>query len=84
MNPDLELLIQLQRVESELKRVETEREAIPRALAEMDATATEGRLVVSGPGGRSGTTLIFMSVAGATPDIIANAILDAARSAAQA
>jgi hypothetical protein len=43
MNPDLERLIQLQRVESELKRVEAEREAIPRALAEMEARLAEER-----------------------------------------
>ena len=41
MNPDLERLIQLQRVESELKRVEAGREAIPRALAEMEARHAE-------------------------------------------
>ena len=43
MNPDLERLIQLQRVESELKRVEAEREAIPRALAEMEGRLAEER-----------------------------------------
>jgi len=43
MNPDLERLVQLQRVESELKRVEAGREAIPRALAEMEARLAEER-----------------------------------------
>lgn len=43
MNPDLERLVQLQRVESELKRVEADREAIPRALAEMEARLAEER-----------------------------------------
>ena len=58
--------------------------ALDRALAEMDATASEGRLVISGPGGRSGTVLIFMSVAGTTPDMVAKAIVDAAWTAANA
>lgn len=58
--------------------------ALDRALAGMDATASEGRLVISGPGGRSGTVLIFMSVAGTTPDLVARAIVDAARTAARA
>ena len=57
--------------------------ALDRALADMDATADEGRLVVSGPGGKSGTVLVFMSVARTTPDIVANAIVDAARTAAK-
>ena len=58
--------------------------ALDRALAEMDATASEGRLVISGPGGRSGTVLIFMSVAGGTPEKVAEAIVDAARTVARA
>lgn len=58
--------------------------ALDRAVAEMDATATDGRLVISGPGGRSGTVLIFMSVAGTTPDLVATAIVDAARTAVRA
>jgi hypothetical protein len=55
---------------------------LDRALVEMDATASDGRLGISGPGGRAGTTLIFMSVSGTTPDLVAKAIVDAARSAA--
>ena len=57
---------------------------LDRVLAEMDATASGGRLVISGPGGRSGTVLIFMSVAGTTPEMVAKAIVDAARTAARA
>ncbi len=57
---------------------------LDRPLAGMDATSHEGRLVVSGPGGRSGTVLVFMLVAGTTPDIVANAIVRAARTEAQA
>jgi hypothetical protein len=58
--------------------------ALDQALAEIDATSIEGRLVVSGPGGRSGTVLVFMSIAGTTPDIVATAIIEAARTVAQA
>jgi hypothetical protein len=55
---------------------------LDRALAELDATAMDGRLVISGPGGRSGIVLVFMSVAG-TPERVADAILDAARAAGE-
>ena len=43
MNPDLERLVQLQRAEGELKRVEAEREAVPRARAALEAGLAEER-----------------------------------------
>jgi hypothetical protein len=43
MNPDLERLVRLQRAESDLKRVEAEREAVPKALARMEARVAEER-----------------------------------------
>ena len=43
MNPDLERLIQLQRAESELKRVEADREAVPRIRGELAGKLAEER-----------------------------------------
>gem|GEM_PF-4944297 len=55
-----------------------------RPLAGMDATANTGRLVVTGPSDRRPLILMFTSIAGATPDSVAEAIVAAARSASQA
>src|SRR5436309_5967703 len=43
MNPDLERLVQLQRAESELKRVEADREAVPRVRGELAGRLAEER-----------------------------------------
>jgi hypothetical protein len=43
MNPDLERLVQLQRAESELKRVEADREAVPRVRGELAGKLAEER-----------------------------------------
>jgi len=43
MNPDLERLVQLQRAESELKQVETDREAVPRVRGELEGRLAEER-----------------------------------------
>ncbi len=43
MNPDLERLVQLQRAESELKRVEADREAVPRVRGELVGKLAEER-----------------------------------------
>jgi uncharacterized protein len=43
MNADLQRLIHLQRAESDLKRVEAERDAVPHARAELDAGLAEER-----------------------------------------
>jgi hypothetical protein len=53
-------------------------------MADMDATSMAGRLLISQHGGRSGSVLAFMSVAGTTPDGLAAAIVEAGRTAAQA
>jgi hypothetical protein len=47
----------------------------------VDATALEGRVLITQPGSRSGSVHAFMSVAGTTPDGLAAAIVEAARSA---
>lgn len=57
--------------------------ALDHAVGDVDATAIEGRLIVSDAGGRSLLVLAFMAVAGATPDGLAQAIVDAARSSGQ-
>src|SRR6266540_3112103 len=43
MNPDLERLVQLQHAESELKRVEADREAVPRVRGELVGKLAEER-----------------------------------------
>jgi uncharacterized protein len=43
MNPALERLVRLQRSESELRRVEAEREGVPKAIAEAEARLAEER-----------------------------------------
>ncbi|PYQ18664.1 MAG: hypothetical protein DMF79_14430, partial [Acidobacteria bacterium] len=43
MNPDLERLVHLQRAESELKRVEADREAVPRIRRELAGKLAEER-----------------------------------------
>ena len=53
--------------------------AVDRPVANADATALEGRLVVSAPEGRSEMVAAFMSIAGTTPDALARAIVDSAR-----
>ena len=58
--------------------------ALDQALAGLDATANEGRLVVSGSTGRAALVLVFMAIAGMTPDQVAKAIVDAARTATPA
>ena len=50
----------------------------------VDATALEGRVLITQRGSRSGSVHAFMSVAGTTPDGLASAIVEAARSAVQA
>lgn len=47
-------------------------------IREMDATAAAGRLLLSRPLARSGPVLAFMSVAGVTPEALAQLIVDAA------
>ncbi|MGK2850807.1 MAG: hypothetical protein ACSLFN_07860 [Candidatus Limnocylindrales bacterium] len=50
--------------------------ALERPLSEMDATAFEGRLVISEPGRQSsGVVLAFMSLAGGSPDGVADALV---------
>lgn len=53
--------------------------ALDRTLAEVHATANEGRLVISEPGGRSGFAVAFMSIAETTAEGLATAIVNAAR-----
>jgi len=53
--------------------------SVDRPIAGANATALEGRLVISAPEGRSDMVVAFMSVAGTTPDALARAIVDAAR-----
>jgi hypothetical protein len=55
-----------------------------RSLAGMDATANTGRLVVSDRAARGPMILVFTSIAGTTPDIVAEAIIEAAQTAARA
>jgi hypothetical protein len=45
----------------------------------MDATWVGGRLLISQPAARSGPVLAFMSIAGRSPDGLAEAIVEAAR-----
>jgi hypothetical protein len=52
---------------------------LDRPVADVDANAIGGRLIVSEPRARSGIVLAFMSVAGATTDDVANMIREAAR-----
>jgi hypothetical protein len=52
---------------------------VDRPIAGAEATAVEGRLVISVPERRSVMVAAFMSVAGRTPDAVARAIVDAAR-----
>ena len=54
------------------------------AIAGLDATASEGRLVVSGTTGRAALVLVFMAIAGTTPDLVAKAIVDASEAAGKA
>lgn len=56
---------------------------LDRPVGGFDASALEGRLVVSEPHGKSGLVLAFMSVAGATTDDLAGMIRDAARESIQ-
>jgi hypothetical protein len=56
---------------------------LDRPVGDFDASALEGRLVVSEPHGKSGLVLAFMSVAGATTDDLAGMIRDAARESIQ-
>ena len=58
--------------------------ALDRPLAGIDATASGGRLVLSGATGRSGFAIAFMSVAGSTIEQVAGAVVDAAQAAEQA
>ena len=51
--------------------------ALDNALAGLDATSSDGRLVVSGSRGRSAMFVVFMSVAGTTTEQVATAIVDA-------
>ncbi len=55
-----------------------------RSLAGLDATANTGRLVVSGQAERGPVILVFTSIVGTTPDVVAEAIVEAARIAARA
>jgi len=52
-------------------------------IAEMDASLTGGRLLISQHRDGSGAVLAFMAVAGMTPDGLASAIVGAARTAAR-
>ena len=54
---------------------------LDRPVAEIAASAFDGRLIISEPRSRSGLELAFMSVAGATTDDLARRICDAAREA---
>ena len=64
--------------------VDPSKVALDLEIEGVDATATDGRIVVSQAGRRSATVLAFMSIAGTTADGLAGAILEAARSAARA
>jgi hypothetical protein len=48
--------------------------ALDRNIAGMEATTGNGRLMITEPGGRGGTTLAFMSIAGAAPEQLAERI----------
>ncbi len=52
---------------------------LDRPVGEIDASAVEGRLIVSEPRSRSGLVLAFMSVAGPATDDLADMIREAAR-----
>jgi hypothetical protein len=55
--------------------------AFERELDGVDATAPEGRLVVSAPGTRGGTVLVFQSLDGGDASSVARSIMDAVRTA---
>lgn len=56
--------------------IDPTRTALERAMPSMDATAFEGRLVISEPGRASGgVVLAFMSLAGGTPAGVADEIV---------
>ncbi len=57
---------------------------LDRAVAEIEARAVDGRLVMSEPRSRSGIVLAFMSVAGPTTADLAAQITEAARTAGPA
>jgi hypothetical protein len=52
--------------------------ALDRMLADVSATAMDGRLIISEPS-KSNIVLAFMAIAGTTPDHLAAAIVRAAR-----
>lgn len=55
--------------------------AFERALDGVDATGLEGRLVISAPGTRGGTVLVFQSLDGADASAVARTVMDAVRKA---
>jgi capsular polysaccharide biosynthesis protein len=57
--------------------------ALDRPLVDVHAIALDDRLVVTEPGSRSGLALAFMSIAGATTEGLATAIVKGARAAAR-
>jgi hypothetical protein len=55
--------------------------AFERQLAGFDATGLEGRLILTAPGGRGGTVLVFMSMDSGDPSALAESIARAAQAA---